>query len=134
LAAGKAVTTGASPGISNYTSIKYSTGSDSTYRRGKHIYMVDRVLKDNNGDPIGLVLRDPYGPERTITDFTRLYFCIGRAAAWNVGPSSGISYFPEFEAIVDEIVPVPCDPLAVECITQPNPGFSQAHDLFFAEL
>jgi hypothetical protein len=52
--------------------------NESTYRRGQHIYQVDKVLVDALGNPTGLVLRDPYGSYRTITDFVRIYFCIGQ--------------------------------------------------------
>jgi hypothetical protein len=41
--------------------------------------MVDHVVFDASNNPTGLVLRDPYGSYRTITDFVRLFFCIGRA-------------------------------------------------------
>lgn len=75
LAAGKAMTTGAYPGIGNTTPI-----TSFYYRRGKHIYTIDRVLSFN-GMPYGLVLRDPYGSYVNITDNTVLYFCIGRAVA-----------------------------------------------------
>lgn len=71
--------TGAKPGISNSTPIRTGEGgTDSTYRRGQHVYQVDRVLFDAAHRPTGLVLRDPYGQYRTITDFVRIYFCIGR--------------------------------------------------------
>ena len=36
---------------------------------------------DASGNPTGVVLRDPYGQFRTITDFTRIYFCIGGAVS-----------------------------------------------------
>ncbi len=70
----KPLITGARSGVRNTTPIQLDT-----YRRGQHIYMVDHVLTDAWGTPTGLVLRDPYGLYRTITDFTRIYFCIGRA-------------------------------------------------------
>jgi hypothetical protein len=84
LEASRPLITGARSGISNSTAIQLddpeTDGNESTYRRGQHIYMIDRVLSDANGTPNGLVLRDPYGSERTITDFVRLHFCIGRSA------------------------------------------------------
>jgi hypothetical protein len=78
------LTTGARSGIGNGTAIMLDNAAtadtnESTYRRGQHIYQVDHVTFDGNGNPTGLVLRDPYGVYRTITDFVRIYFCIGRA-------------------------------------------------------
>jgi hypothetical protein len=88
LDAGKALYTGARAGINNNTAIQLDDAStdaqESTYRRGQHIYMVDSVMRNADGDAIGLRLRDPYGSYREITDFTRLYFCIGRAIAMHV--------------------------------------------------
>ena len=53
--------------------------------------MVDRVLTDGAGNPTGLVVRNPYGTQGpngdgyiTITDFSRIYFCIGGAASAQV--------------------------------------------------
>jgi hypothetical protein len=81
---GAAIVAGARSGISNATPIQLddpnTEANESTYRRGQHIYMVDHVQVDGNGVPNGLVLRDPYGSYRTITDTTRLHFCIGNAA------------------------------------------------------
>lgn len=81
--AGHPMITGARSGISNATAIQLddpaTDANESTYRRGQHIYQVDHVTVDANGNPTGLVLRDPYGSYRTITDFVRIYFCIGRA-------------------------------------------------------
>lgn len=52
----------------------------NTWRRGQHIIMIDHVNFDANGNPVSLTLRDQIGPVyRTITDWTRLYFLIGRA-------------------------------------------------------
>ncbi|HEY0477077.1 MAG TPA: C2 family cysteine protease [Kofleriaceae bacterium] len=83
LDAGMPMTTGARSGISNTTAIQLddpdTDANESTYRRGQHIYMVDHVVFDASNNPTGLVLRDPYGSYRTITDFVRLFFCIGRA-------------------------------------------------------
>ncbi|MBK7857745.1 MAG: hypothetical protein IPJ65_03770 [Archangiaceae bacterium] len=52
---------------------------DTTWRRGQHVYAIDHVLFDGAGKPYGLVLRDPHGLYRTITDPVRLHYCIGRA-------------------------------------------------------
>ena len=79
---GAPLITGAMSGISNSTAILVNnpaTNTESTYRRGAHIYMVDRVEFDANGNPTGLRLRDPYGVYVTVTDPVRLHFCIGRA-------------------------------------------------------
>lgn len=85
LDAGEPMITGARSSISNGTPIQLddpnTSDNESTYRRGQHIYMIDHVQFDGNGNPTGLVLRDPYGSYRTITDFVRLYFCIGRGTA-----------------------------------------------------
>ncbi len=85
---GYPLTTGARSGISNATAIQLDNPStdanESTYRRGQHIYMIDHVQFDAGGDPTGLVLRDPYGVYRTITDPVRLHFCIGRASKQNL--------------------------------------------------
>ena len=87
--AGMPMNTGARSGINNATTIQLddpatADSNESTYRRGQHIYQVDHVNFDANGNPTGLVLRDPYGSYRTITDFVRIYFCIGRASIINV--------------------------------------------------
>jgi hypothetical protein len=73
--------TGAVPGVSDSTMI-----NANNWRRGKHVFMIDHVQTGSNGLPTGLVLRDPYGEERTITDSTVLYFCIGRAIALTLYP------------------------------------------------
>jgi hypothetical protein len=73
------MTTWAVPGISNLTPIE-----PSNFRQGNHHYMVKHVLRDAAGNPSGLVLRDPGGAQRTITDFTRLHFCLGQASTWDL--------------------------------------------------
>ena len=79
---GMPVYTGAKSGIKDSTPIQLDdpdkAGNQSTWRRGQHIYMVDHVIFSGS-TPTGLVLRDPYGKYRTITDPVRIYFCIGRA-------------------------------------------------------
>jgi hypothetical protein len=88
IASGEAVVTGAVAGVGNSTAMKVDNpnteAQESSWRRGQHIYHVDSVLTDANGDPSGIVLRDPYGQTRTITDFTRIYFLIGRAISLDV--------------------------------------------------
>lgn len=58
--------------------------NESTWRRGQHIYMVDHVNVDAMGNPTGMVLRNPYGSYLTLTDFTRIYFCVGGAGTWEI--------------------------------------------------
>ena len=88
LAAGKAVIIGAKAGISNNTDLSLddpeTDANEGTYRRGQHVYMVDSVTSDANGNPISITLRDPYGSYRTITDMTRIYFCLGAGTAETV--------------------------------------------------
>ena len=111
---GMALTTGARAQISNSTAIALddptTDGAESTYRRGQHVYHVDGILKDADGNPTGLVLRDPYGVYRTLTDFTRIYFCVGRAAIWDVREKAETPSLDRFEFI--ERVPLffPEDP------------------------
>ena len=52
----------------------------STYRRGKHVYMIDHVKIDAKGNFTGIVLRNPGGRYVTITDYARIFFCIISAA------------------------------------------------------
>jgi hypothetical protein len=54
----------------------------TSWRRGQHIYMVERVTFDAGGNPASLVLRDPYGLERTLTDPVRIYYSIGGAGTF----------------------------------------------------
>jgi Calpain family cysteine protease/RTX calcium-binding nonapeptide repeat (4 copies) len=74
--------TGAVSGVSNLTAITLdnpnTSASEQTYRRGQHIYQIDHVNFDANDEPISLTLRDPYGSYLTISDTTRLHYCIGR--------------------------------------------------------
>ncbi|MEO6773821.1 MAG: C2 family cysteine protease [Kofleriaceae bacterium] len=57
----------------------------SNWRRGGHIIMIDRSHLDSHGAPIDVVLRDQIGPKtRTITDFPRIYFLIGRANVYDM--------------------------------------------------
>jgi hypothetical protein len=73
LEAGKAVIVGSVGGVSDSTGI---TTSPDNYRRSAHIYMVDSVQTDAAGNPTSITLRDPYGEYRTLTDMTRIYFCL----------------------------------------------------------
>lgn len=67
-----------------YTGARVSV-SDTTpivlgnYRRGEHLYHVHGVERDQNGYPRRLVLRDPRGLDRKISDSARLVFLIGRS-------------------------------------------------------
>lgn len=93
--AGNAITIGGRSSLSNNLALQLddpaTDANESTWRRGQHIFMVDRVLTDGNGNPTGLVVRNPYGTQGpngdgyiTITDFSRIYFCIGSAASAQV--------------------------------------------------
>jgi hypothetical protein len=71
--------------------------------------MVDSVLYDANGKPLGLKLRNPYGSYVNITDLAHLHFCIGRATAWDVVPDTGMFFPRNFvfqEVFVNPIQPV----------------------------
>jgi hypothetical protein len=81
LEADKAVVVGGRYSLGNMLAIQADN-----WRRGQHVSTVDHVLKDAAGTPTGMVLRNPYGTQGpggdryiTLTDFTRIYFCIGRA-------------------------------------------------------
>ena len=45
--------------------------------------MIDHVQFDANAVPSALVLRDPYGQYRVISDPVRIHFCIGRMTKLN---------------------------------------------------
>lgn len=78
--AGLPVSTGNWPGSNDTTPI-----IEDYWRRGKHIIMVDHVDFDANGHPISLTLRDQIGNHyRTLTDFARIYFFIGRAVVYDM--------------------------------------------------
>jgi hypothetical protein len=83
-AGGLGLTTGARSGVSDSTALALDDEAtpnvnEGTFRRGQHIYMVDRVEFDAGGRPAAFVLRDPYGMERALTDPARIWFCVGRA-------------------------------------------------------
>jgi len=75
---GKGIILGAPPGFSNKTPLVPSSAGleKSTYRRGQHVYMVDHVTIDAKGNFTGIVLRNPGGRYVTITDYSRIFFCI----------------------------------------------------------
>jgi len=79
---GKGMVLGAPPGFSNKTPLVPSSAGleKSTYRRGAHVYMIDHVKIDAKGNFTGIVLRNPGGRYVTITDYARIFFCIGGAA------------------------------------------------------
>jgi hypothetical protein len=95
-AAGNAVTVGGKGALSNTLTMRLDDATtpkedESTWRRGEHIFMVDRVLTNSAGTPTGLVVRNPWGnvgPNDdgylTLTDFARIYYCIGGAASAQV--------------------------------------------------
>jgi hypothetical protein len=77
---GYPVYTGNISGASNSTAFHIDN-----WRRGQHIIMIDHVNFDANGNPISLTLRDQYGPTyRTITDWARIFFLIGRARLYEM--------------------------------------------------
>ena len=78
---GEGMGLGAPPGFSNKTPLVPSSAGleKSTYRRGAHIYMIDHVKMDAKGNFTGIVLRNPGGRYVTITDYARIFFCIGAA-------------------------------------------------------
>jgi hypothetical protein len=93
--AGNAIVVGARSSLSNTINLQLddptTDANESTWRRGQHVFMVDRVLTDASGTPTGLVVRNPYGTQGpnhdgyiTITDFSRIYFCISRAVSTQV--------------------------------------------------
>jgi Calpain family cysteine protease/RTX calcium-binding nonapeptide repeat (4 copies) len=71
---GKPFTAGSVSGVTNNT-----TMDENSWRRGQHIYRVDRVGVDASGNPSSITLQDPYGGERTISDVARLYYLVGSA-------------------------------------------------------
>jgi hypothetical protein len=78
--AGRPVYTGNISGANNNTAFVVDN-----WRRGQHIIMIDRVNFDSNGNPISLTLRDQIGNVyRTISDFPRIYFLIGRAIVYDM--------------------------------------------------
>jgi hypothetical protein len=79
---GKGMVMGGPVELSNTTPlVPPSAGIEqSTYHRGQHIYTVDHVEMDENGNCAGIVLRDPWGKYRKITDLARIFFCTGGAA------------------------------------------------------
>jgi hypothetical protein len=136
LDSGKAVTTGARSRIKNSTPIQLddpttTDDNESTYRRGQHIYMVDSILHDEDGNPNGLVLRDPYGYNRTLTDFTRIYFCIGRATATNAGPFFPGLYDHIFDFVEVDMIPLPGDPYVETHLPRSSPEFDLARSAAF---
>src|SRR4029077_494790 len=62
---GKAVYTGAFSSVSDSTPL-----SEEWYRRGKHAFAADHVEVNAQGQPIGLVLYNPYGHLQPLYDFT----------------------------------------------------------------
>jgi hypothetical protein len=88
-AANKPVTVGAVAALSNSTAIRVDNlatpdVNENTYRHSSHVYMVDKVLTNASGTPTGIKLYDPWGLERTITDMTRIYFCLSAGGHWTL--------------------------------------------------
>jgi hypothetical protein len=91
LQSGNAVVVGAVSNFKNTTPLQVddpsTAANENTFRRGQHVFVVDKVLTDSSG-PIGLRLRNPYGTQGPnhdgyieVTDLTRIYFCISRAVS-----------------------------------------------------
>jgi len=78
---GKAMVLGGPPGFYNKTPlVPPSAGLEkSTYRRGQHVYLIDHVKIDAEGNFTGIVVRNPCGGYFTITDYARIFFCISWA-------------------------------------------------------
>lgn len=95
LANGNAVVVGGRSSLSNTLAMQLDDSTteadESTWRRSQHIFMVDRITTDANGNVTGLVVRNPYGTQGpngdgyiTITDLARVYFCLGGAVSLQV--------------------------------------------------
>jgi hypothetical protein len=78
---GKAMVLGGPPGFYNKTPlVPPSAGLEkSTYRREQHVYLIDKVKMDAEGNFTGIVVRNPCGGYFTITDYARIFFCISWA-------------------------------------------------------
>lgn len=77
---GLPVYTGNWPGSNDATPIV-----EDYWRRGKHIIMIDHVDFNANSQPISITLRDQAGNHyRTLTDFARIYFFLGRAVVYDM--------------------------------------------------
>jgi hypothetical protein len=61
---------GAPAGFTNNT-----PETQTTYRRGQHIYVVESILTNEGGTPIGIKLFNPWGFEVTITNPSLIYYC-----------------------------------------------------------
>lgn len=111
LAEGQAVYTGARSGVSDSTPLQLDDpdvdGNQSTFRRGQHIYVVDSVLKDGDDNIIGVRLYNPYGWYHTLTDFTRIYFCLSAGASFQVNPGLEIDDHGnmEWEEVTPGVLP-----------------------------
>jgi hypothetical protein len=78
---GKGMSLGAPIGFNNQMPLVPSRDGPlkSTYRLDAHIYIIDHVTKDDKGGFNGIVLRNPKGNYFTITNYSRIYFCIKSA-------------------------------------------------------
>jgi hypothetical protein len=80
LAAGKAVTIGGPAGWSSNSDVN----NPANFHRGQHIFMVDSVVTDLFGDPMGITLYDLYGNYRTIMGPGLVFHCSGGFASFKV--------------------------------------------------
>ncbi|WP_163864936.1 C2 family cysteine protease [Myxococcus eversor] len=78
-AQGAALVTGSVPNVSDTATL-----DANSWRRGAHILMIDRVVTDRTGKPVGIVLRNPYGFEVELRDYTQIYFLLGGAGRWDL--------------------------------------------------
>ena len=73
LAAGKAITIGGPWSWSSASDLS----DKNNFHRGQHIFMVDSVVTDANGNPTGIVVYDLFGTYRTIMGPDVVYHCSG---------------------------------------------------------
>ena len=76
------VTIAAVSDVKNTTPFVYNPGEeDNTWRRGQHVQMIKRVIFNRSNVAIGMELYNPYRSSITITDLSRIYFCMKPAGA-----------------------------------------------------
>ncbi|WP_375757702.1 hypothetical protein [Corallococcus exercitus] len=78
-AQGAALVTGSVSNVSDTAAL-----TATSWRRSAHILMIDRVETNGASRPVGIVLRNPYGFEAPLTDYTQIYFLLGGAGRWNL--------------------------------------------------
>lgn len=73
-AAKVALITGSMGGLTNTTKL-----TATNFRRAQHIYAVDQAVLDAAGQPVMLVLYDPFGRRVELTDLAIIWYMVGRA-------------------------------------------------------